>query len=119
MKQKENYLDLVFSKNTEIKFEEKDGIVTLFIENKGVFNKIAQKLLRKPKVTQLHLEEFGSFIWNQIDGVKTVIQISEFVKEKFGEKAEPLLPRLVQYFKILQDNNFVKKTYIESKNSGD
>ena len=107
---KNNYLDIVFCRNEEMQFEEKDQLVTVFVKNKGFFNFMAQKFLNKPKVSQIHLEEFGSFIWKQIDGKRTVLEISELVKQAFGEKAEPLLPRLVQYFRILQNNNFVKKS---------
>lgn len=105
---RENYLDFVFIKKDGLKYEENSkGECTIFVENKGVFNRIMQKLLGKPKVSQIHLEEFGNFIWKQIDGTQTVLQISEKVHEHFGEKAEPLILRLVQYFKILQNNGFV------------
>ena len=108
-KEKKNYLDFLFKKNSEIQFEENDkGIITLFVENKGFFNSIMQKFLKKPRISQIHLEEFGSFIWKEINGKQTVLQISEKVHEQFGEKAEPLLPRLVQYFKILENNGFIK-----------
>lgn len=68
-----------------------------------------QKLLNKPRISQVHLEEFGSFIWMEIDGKKTLISISEEVHKEFGEKAEPLLPRLVQYFRILENNSFITR----------
>lgn len=104
----ENYLDLVFEHNTAFRYEEsEDGAITIFVENKGFFNHLMQSLLGKPKVSQVHLEEFGNFIWKQIDGIQSVSQISEKVHEKFGQNAEPLIPRLVQYFKILENNSFV------------
>ena len=83
------------------------GSVTLEIENKGVFNRVAQKLLKKPKISYIHLEEFGSFIWQQIDGERDIIKIGETVREQFGEKAEPLYERLAQYFKILEGYGFI------------
>ena len=105
-----NYLDLVFEHNAAYRFEESEsGDITIFVENKGVFNHLMQRLLGKPKVSQVHLEEFGNFIWKQIDGSQTVLQISEKVHEHFAEKAEPLIPRLVQYFKILENNSFIIK----------
>lgn len=83
------------------------GAVTLEIENKGVFNRVAQKLLKKPKISYIHLEEFGSFIWQQIDGERDIIKIGEAVRSHFGEKAEPLYERLAQYFKILEGYSFI------------
>ncbi|WP_407399984.1 PqqD family protein [Treponema sp.] len=108
--EKQNYVDIVFRKNDSIEFEKSDdGSVTLFVENKGFFNRLMQKLLNKPRISQVHLEEFGSFIWMEIDGKKTLISISEEVHKEFGEKAEPLLPRLVQYFRILENNSFITR----------
>lgn len=84
------------------------GIVTLHVENKGAVKRITQLILRKPKVSHIHLDENGSFAWLQIDGEKSILDIGEPVKEHFGEAAEPLYPRLAQFFKILYDNKFIE-----------
>ena len=104
----ENYLEKI-PVHPEILQWTKDeqGIVTLDVENKGIANRIAQKLLKKPKISHIHLDEMGSFVWPLIDGKRTIIQIGDYVKEHFGEKAEPLYERLAQYFKILEDNGFI------------
>ena len=52
-------------------------------------------------------QELGSFIWQQIDGEKSILQIGELVQEAFGEKAEPLYERLAQYMKILYGKGFI------------
>ncbi len=107
---KADYLDIVFKKSDEFVWEKDPaGNITFFIENKGLFNFIAQKLFRKPRISQLHLEEFGNFIWKQLDGKKSVREISELVHENFGEKAEPLLPRLIKYLEMLRQYGFVKQ----------
>ena len=104
----ENYLEKIPLKNPEIQWTaDENGIVTLQVENKGVANKIAQKLLKKPKISYIHLDENGSFIWPRIDGEKDIIAIGELVKEHFGEKANPLYERLVKFFQILDNYNFV------------
>lgn len=107
-KEKGNYLDKIPCRKNGISWDEKDGIVTLNIENKGLFNKIAQKLFKKPKISYIHLDEFGSFVWTVSDGVEDITAIGERVKEKFGEKAEPLYPRLAKYFQILDSYGFVE-----------
>ena len=86
-KQAENYLDRIPKRKTGIDWTEKDGIVTLNIENKGVFNKIAQKLFKKPKISYIHLDEFGSFVWKISDGGEDITALGERVKEKFAELA--------------------------------
>lgn len=77
------------------------------MHNKGVFNKIAQVLFKKPKYSYIELDEFGSFVWEQMDGKKTIYEIGTLVKERFGDKAEPLYERLSQYIKILHNNHFI------------
>ncbi len=42
-----------------------------------------------------------------IDGERSVYAISEAVRERFGEQAEPLLPRLIRYFEILREHRFI------------
>lgn len=104
----ENYLDKIPARSEGINWTvAQDGAVTLEIENKGVFNKIAQKLFKKPKISYIHLDENGSFVWPLIDGEKDIFELSKEVKEHFGEKAEPLYPRLVKYFEILESYKFI------------
>jgi len=75
-----------------------------------VFNRIAQKCFGRPAVSHIALEQFGSFIWKQIDGVHTIYDIALLVKEEFGEDAEPLYDRLLAYFRTLQGHGFVTLT---------
>ena len=104
----ENYLQKKPSIPEGLSFEaDEQGIVTLMIENKGVMNRIAQKLFHKPKISYIHLDEFGSFVWKAIDGKKDLLSLGETVKEQFGEKAEPLYPRLAKYISILESYGFV------------
>lgn len=104
----ENYLDNIPLKNPEINWTADDeGMVTLEIENKGIANRIAQKLINKPKISYIHLDEMGSFIWPLIDGERTITEISVFVKDHFGEKADPLYERLSKFIQILESYKFI------------
>lgn len=87
--------------------KDENGNVTLEKENKGLANRVAQKLLKKPKISFIHLDEMGSFIWRLIDGEKDIFEIGKYVEEHFGEKANPLYERLSQYFKTLEKYNFI------------
>lgn len=108
-KEQENYLDQIPRRKEEIHWECDDaGAVTIYRKNQGVANGIAQKLFRKPKVTQVHLDEMGNFIWPRIDGKRSVYELALLVKEEFGEKAEPLYDRLIRYLEILKDQGFVE-----------
>ena len=103
-----NYLEKIPGRSTKIRWtSDKEGIITLEIDNVGIFNKLAQKLLKKPPVSYVHLDKFGSFVWQLIDGEKNIISIGESVKEEFGENAEPLYERLAKFFQILESYNFI------------
>ena len=104
----ENYLDNIPVMSDKITYKTNDdGIVTLAQENTGIMNKIAQKLFKKPKTSYIHLDELGSFIWQLIDGETSILAMGDPVKEQFGEKAEPLYPRLAKYISILESYGFV------------
>lgn len=106
---RQNYLDKKPIKNSVIAWNtDDDGIVTLEIENKGLFNRIAQKVFRKPKISFVHLDENGSFIWQVIDGERSVSDIADLVEERFGEAAHPLYERLIKYLEILSSYSFIK-----------
>lgn len=105
----ENFLDKIPVRKEGIEWSTDDqGKVTLQMENKGIANRIAQKLLKKPKVSYIHLDENGSFIWPLLDGEKTVYEIGQLVEEHFGEKAHPLYERLSQYIKTLEKYGFAE-----------
>ena len=103
-----NYLERipVHPENIPWKTDE-NGIVTLEIENKGAMNRIAQKLFKKPKVSYIHLDKTGSFVWPLIDGKKSITELGKDVDAHFGEKAHPLYERLVKYFEILKSYSFI------------
>ena len=105
----ENYLDRRPLRAAHLRWsEDNKGLVTLDIDNKGVFNRIAQLLLKKPKVSHIHLDELGSFVWPLLDGQKTIFDIGKEVDAHFGEKAHPLYERLAKYFQILDSYHFIE-----------
>lgn len=104
-----NYLERIPKRPDKIKWStDKEGIVTLDIENTGVFNRVAQKLFKKPEVSHVHLDKMGSFVWPLLDGERDIIAIGVLVKEHFGEEAEPLYERLAKYFQVLDSYSFVE-----------
>ena len=109
LKKGENYLERIPVRKEDLEWtkDEKD-LVTLNIRNKGLFNLIAQKLFKKPKVSYIHLEENGSFIWQCLDGKKNLVEIGKEVEERFGEASHPLYERLAKYIHMLDDYGFIE-----------
>ena len=102
-----NYLELIPARADLAWSTDEAGIVTLHKENTGLFNRAAQKLLGKPRVSQIHLDALGSFVWPRIDGQATVGRLAELARERFGEQAEPAYPRMAKYIQILASYEFV------------
>lgn len=104
----QNYLEKVPVRNPEFAWKEDDqGMVTVDMVHKGIFDRLAQKLWVTPKVSHVKLDRFGSFVWKQMDGSRNIIDIGALVREEFGEQAEPLYERLAKFVKMLGDNRFV------------
>ena len=108
----ENYLDFIPIRCKAFQSNKNEAdpreLVTIFVENKGFFNRLAQKLLKKPSISKIHLDNMGSFLWLQIDGKSTIYEIAQSVKKQFGEDAEPLYHRLLQYIRTLEDYGFIE-----------
>lgn len=109
-----NYLDKIPTRPDSIEWkQDAEGIVTLEIKNTGWANKIAQVLFKRPKVSYIHLDKMGSFIWSIMDGKMDITAIGKQVDEKFGKDAHPLYERLAKYFQIMDSYHFIK--WVEAK----
>ena len=108
-KKQENYLDyipVISEKNTwDVK---EDGMVTIHMIHRSFYAWIAQRFFHRPRVSHIDLDAMGSFIFQRIDGQRTVGDIALLVKAEFGQKAEPLYDRLVKYMQILRNNGFIR-----------
>ncbi len=105
----QNYLDKIPLVSSSIEYKaDDDGIVTLQIHNKGIINRIAQILFFKPKVSYIHLDELGSYSVLCADGKRSIFEIGKLVKNKFGQKSEPLYERLSKFFQIMDSYKFIQ-----------
>lgn len=111
---KKNFLDFIPVCNPKYTWDvDKKGKVTVHVENTGFYNWLAQKLFKKPRVSHIELDIYGSFVWQQMDGKRNVFEISKRVSERFGKDAEPVVERLVKYIQILYQNKFIG--YVKEK----
>lgn len=104
---KQNYLEFIPVKNLEVEFKtNEDGVIVLFKEWTGFYHKIAQKFFHKPRVSQIKMDEYGSFVWNAIDGRKNVYDVA-LTTEKAYPEMEKALERVIKFLEILRDNGFI------------
>ncbi len=103
-----NYLDFVPAHSEKIEWKLFDnGMVQLILHRTGFFNRVSQKLFGAPKYSYIDLDELGSYVWQQIDGQKSVHEIGVLVEGRFGRTAAPVFERLVKYMKMLSNNRFI------------
>ena len=113
-KEKKNFLEFIPAKNPAYPWHKNEqGKAVVQIGHKGFYDKIAQKFFKTPKVSDIELDEIGTFVWEAIDGSRTVYDISGLTAGHFGEEELSMLNRVVKYFAILREHRFV--TYREGK----
>jgi hypothetical protein len=103
----EDFLNLIPSRN--LKWEHSDnGRIVLMVPK--FRNRVAVKyllpLLSKPNI-RVHLDAFGSFVWQCCDGIQPIKIISEQLRKKFGETAEPADERTGQFIRLLNKEHFL------------
>ena len=106
-KKQENYLDYVPAISDKHTWSVEGDKVTIHMEHRGFYAWIAQKFFSRPRVSHIDLDKHGSFIFQQINGERTVGELAELMKAEFGAEAEPLYDRLVKYMQILHNNGFI------------
>lgn len=106
-KNKYNYLDNIPVINGDIVWNKIENMVVIDQEHKGFYNFLAQKIFHTPRISKVKLDDFGSFVWLQMDGSRTIYDIGKLVSNEFGKDAEPLYERLIKFFYTLKDVNFV------------
>ena len=105
-KNQKNYLDNIPKVNKKWELLE-DGIVEITVENTGMFNTIAQKIFKKPRYSFIKLDVYGSCVWQQIDGERTIYEIGQILKKEHQKAADSLYERLSAFFGILERNHYI------------
>ena len=103
-----NYLEKKPLRKPELRWKtEEDGTVTLEMDNRGLAKRLLQLLARKPKVSYIHLDTMGSFLWPLMDGKQDLIGLGKLVEQRFGDEAKPLYERLARYIQTLESYGFI------------
>lgn len=108
-KVKLNLLDCTPVREPDLKWtEDENGIITLHRVHTTLTDRLAHAITKKPlRQSHIKLEEFGSFLWKNMDGRTVLRDLANKLKDEFGEKAEPLYPRLEKYVVMLKNNKLI------------
>ncbi|MHC1719751.1 MAG: PqqD family protein [Clostridiaceae bacterium] len=111
----EDVLNLVFKISDGLEYEvDNENIVTVLEkQNHKVQNFFRKMKFRIPENKRISLDEYGSYIFLQIDGRRTVKDIGENLEARFGDKTNPLYQRLLLFLNHID----VNCRYIEKLNS--
>ena len=112
MKDNEEILNLKFRICDSINYKIDDnGIVTVLEKQDHKIQKFFRKLRFKiPLYKEITLDEISSEVFTQIDGIKTVKEIGEYLEVKFGDKVNPLYERLLVFLNHIYVNcNYIEK----------
>lgn len=105
-------LNVTYKVSDKLEYEvDKNNIVTLLEKQDHKIQKFFRKLrFRIPEYRRTTMDEFGSFVFLQIDGKKTVKDIGEALEVKFGEKVHPLYERLLLFLNTMDVSfHFIEK----------
>lgn len=112
MKDNEEILNLKFRICDNVNYKIDDnGIVTILEKQDHKIQKFFRKLRFKiPLYKEITFDEISSEVFTQIDGIKTVKEIGEYLEVKFGEKVNPLYERLLTFLNHIYVNcNYIEK----------
>ena len=114
----EDVLNIIYKKSDYLEFEvDKDNIVTIIERQDHKIQKFFRKLNFKiPESKTITLDEYGSFIFLQIDGMRNIKELGECLETEFGDKVLPLYERLLLFLNHIDVNcHYIKKLNQELK----
>ncbi|MBU3110059.1 PqqD family peptide modification chaperone [Clostridium lacusfryxellense] len=106
LKNNADVLNMIFRISDNLEYEvDKDNIVTILEKQEHMIQKLFRKLkFRIPEYKKTSLDEYGSCVFLQIDGKKTVEDIGESLVAKHGDKVKPLYERLLLFLNHIDVN---------------
>lgn len=109
MKRKEdNYLDKIPAKNPEIEYQtNEEHHIVIMEKHEGICDRLCQFLLKKPKQTKIELDQYGSYIWEKMNGQKTIYEIGKELSKDFGPEIELLYQRMALFIKMLEMRKWI------------
>lgn len=104
----QNYMDSIPERSEQMPWRiREDGMVEIDMENKGFYHRIAQKFWKKPRISHIALEKYGTVVWKNIDGQNTIYDIVRIMEAEFPEEKDRMLDRVVTYMGTLQRSKFI------------
>ena len=103
MNSNEEVLTLIYRIKDNLVWEvSEDQVVTILEKQDHRIQRFFRKIgLKIPVYKRVKLDGFGSFVFLQIDGKRSVEEIGRLLDEKYGEDAHPLYERLLLFLNYI------------------
>jgi len=101
-----NLLDL--KPKRTVKWKRGEKVTIIVPKARNIIGKHFCDALGIKPTYNIHLDEFGSAVWNLCDGKRTIKEIADELKLKFGKTVEPLYGRLAEFIRILKNEGLIK-----------
>ncbi|MGQ9819733.1 MAG: PqqD family protein [Candidatus Kapaibacteriales bacterium] len=91
------------------KFKKRDdGLIDVYVPkfSSSFARKYLLKYFKNP-FFRANLDEYGSYLWENIDGQKKVANLIDLMKERFGSAIEPATERTLLFFSQLYNAGFI------------
>ncbi|RST88949.1 PqqD family protein [Vagococcus humatus] len=104
------YLNLIFMKNPNINYQKKEGQIVVTKKQNHWTQRFFRKLYFKiPEQTYITLDKYSSFVFEQVDGSKTVREIGQELAAQYDEASAQLYDRLILYLNYLdKEENWIQ-----------
>ncbi|HOB19687.1 MAG TPA: PqqD family protein [Candidatus Atribacteria bacterium] len=86
---------------------DQSGAVILFLKRNGLAYRLTRPFTGGPELMKVRLDDAGSFVWQLIDGKKSVGEIGKLLEERFGGSATPLYEKLGIFLTVLKNHRFI------------
>jgi hypothetical protein len=107
-----NAMDLIPIRRCQYESEE-DGKITVLIP-KFRNEKVAHFMLgRKARFIKIHLDDSGSAVWLEMDGIKDLRAISDSLKTRFGEDFAQPEQRINKFISRLYEERYITFRQLE------
>lgn len=84
-----------------------DGTAEVDMEHTGFYDRIAQKIWKKPRVSHIALDKYGTVVWKNMNGENTVADIVRIMEASFPDETDRMLDRVVTFTATLQRSGFI------------
>ncbi len=106
---RKNYMDMLVVHTPKLHWHVlENGMVEISMVHRGFYDRIAQQIFHKPRVSRIMLDCYGSRLWLAVDGEHTVYDIVQYMIYSFPEEEDGMPERVVAFMRILQRQHFVE-----------